>query len=59
MPDYLKPIVMVTQLDVALHGASYARDASPKEVWEGLLEEVVGLAAGTLPLPTTTEGESA
>jgi hypothetical protein len=31
---------MVVQLDEALHGRTWARDMSPKEVWESLLKEV-------------------
>ena len=42
-PGYPKGIVMIAELDAALHGTSYARDASPREVWEGLLREVSNL----------------
>jgi hypothetical protein len=31
---------MVEQLDIALHGQTWARSASPREVWESLLDEV-------------------
>lgn len=36
---------MVAELDVALHGSTRARNASPKEVWESLLDEVRGLVS--------------
>jgi hypothetical protein len=31
---------MVIDLDVALHGRTWARPSSPKAVWESLLDEV-------------------
>ena len=37
-------LLMVKELDEALHGTSVARDASPWEVWMHLLDEVRRLA---------------
>jgi len=34
---------MIVELDVALHGKSWARDQSPIQVWKGLLAEVGSL----------------
>ena len=33
----------ITQLDEALHGQTFARDVSPQECWESLLDEVRSL----------------
>jgi hypothetical protein len=41
-------IEMVEQLHTALYGATWARNESPKEVWEQLLTEVRRLRTGTL-----------
>ena len=34
---------MIVELDVALHGKSWARDQSPIQVWRGLIAEVRSL----------------
>ena len=40
MTEEPKAIDLVRELDIALHGETWARPQSPKEVWEGLLQEV-------------------
>lgn len=45
MPEEPERIqAMIAQLDVALHGTTFARDASPGEVWDELLAEVIDMA---------------
>jgi hypothetical protein len=41
----LAKLKMVTELDVALHGETVARNQSPQEVWRGLLNEVKDLVS--------------
>ena len=50
MEEHAARMEMVIQLDEALHGRTWARDASPQEVWLALLAEVREL---TKP-PSTT-----
>jgi hypothetical protein len=38
-------LLMVERLDLALHGTSWARDATPRQVWRQLLAKVEQLAA--------------
>ena len=44
---------MVVQLDQVLHGQSIARDATPEEVWFGLLTEVETLVHQAPPKQPT------
>ena len=41
--------LMTAQLDVALHGSTWARPASPRSVWLDLLAEVQRLAGRDAP----------
>jgi hypothetical protein len=45
----LRTLKMITELDVALHGTTVARDASPQEVWWELLLEVRELVKRAKP----------